>query len=91
MVLGIYTRSEIDSRCSSSSPNLALLIAVPIVSVVVIVGIIGGLLYWRKKRSTDEEHLFENSTVRFSSDSYRPSIEQNQFQKDYNNILSERL
>ncbi|CAF2040937.1 unnamed protein product [Rotaria magnacalcarata] len=88
---GIYTRSEIDSRCSSSSPNLALLIAVPIVSVVVIVGIIGGLLYWRKKRSTDEEHLFENSTVRFSSDSYRPSIEQNQFQKDYNNILSERL
>lgn len=60
-------------------------------SVFVIVTIIGGLLYWRKRRSMDEENLFENSRVRFSSDSYQSSIQQNQFQKDYNNILSERL
>jgi hypothetical protein len=91
LYLGEYSRRELESRCSSSS-NLAILIAVPIVSVVVIIVIIGGLLYWRKRRSSDEENLFENSGVRFSSDSYQSSsIRQNQFERDYNNILSERL
>ena len=90
MYLGAYSRRDIESRCSSSS-NLAVLIAVPIVSFVVLVGIIGGLLYWRKRRSQDEENLFANSGVRFSSDSYQSSIRQNQFESDYNNILSERL
>ncbi|CAF3021730.1 unnamed protein product, partial [Rotaria sp. Silwood2] len=75
----------------SSSPNLALLISVPIASAVVIVGIIAGLIYWRKRRSTDEENLFEHSGVRFSSGSYQSSIEQNQYERNYNNILSERL
>jgi uncharacterized protein YxeA len=70
---------------------LALLIAVPIVSVVVLIVIIGGLLYWRKRRSSDEENLFDNSGVRSSSDSNQSSIRQNQFERDYNNILSERL
>jgi len=91
LYLGEYSRRELESRCSSSS-NLAILISVPIVSVVVIIVIIGGLLYWRKRRSSDEENLFENSGVRFSSDSYQSSsIRQNQFERDYNNILSERL
>jgi hypothetical protein len=70
---------------------LALLISVPIVSVFVLVVIIGGLLYWRKKRESDEENLFQNSNVHFSTDSFQSSITQNQFEKDYNNILSERL
>ena len=60
-------------------------------SVVVIIAIIGGLLYWRKRRSADEENLFQSSGVRYSTDSYRSSIRQNQFDRDYNNILSERL
>jgi uncharacterized protein YxeA len=70
---------------------LALLISVPIVSVFVLVVIIGALLYWRKKSASDEENLFENSNVRFSTDSLQSSMTQNQFEKDYNNILSERL
>ncbi|CAF4981454.1 unnamed protein product, partial [Rotaria sp. Silwood1] len=86
-----YSRNELDSRCSSSSPNLALLISVPIVGAVVVAAIIGGLIYWRKRRSADEENLFQNSGVRFSSDSYPASYEQNPYQRDYNNILSERL
>jgi hypothetical protein len=90
MCLGPYSRSQLDSRCASST-NLAILIAVPIASFVVLVGIIGGLLYWRKRRSSDEENLFEGSGVRYSSDSYQSSMRQNQFQRDYNNILSERL
>jgi hypothetical protein len=90
MCLGPYSRSEIESRCSSST-NLALLIAVPIVSVLVLIAIIGGLLYWRRRRSTDEENLFENPGVRFSSNSYQSSMRQNQYDRDYNNILSERL
>ncbi|CAF1124596.1 unnamed protein product [Rotaria sp. Silwood1] len=88
---GRYSRNELDSRCSSSSPNLALLISVPIVGAVVVAAIIGGLIYWRKRRSADEENLFQNSGVRFSSDSYPASYEQNPYQRDYNNILSERL
>lgn len=56
-------------------------------SVIVLIGILGGLLYWRKKQSADEESLFHNSDRRFRSDSYRSSISQ----KDSNNILSERL
>ncbi|CAF1215178.1 unnamed protein product [Adineta ricciae] len=87
---GPYTRSEIESRCGSSS-NLALLIAVPIVCVVVLIAIIGALLYWRKRRSSDEENLFESSNVRYSTDSYRSSMRQYPYGNDYNNILSERL
>ncbi|UJR29534.1 hypothetical protein I4U23_010751 [Adineta vaga] len=87
---GPYSRSEIESRCTSSS-NLAVLIAVPIVCVVVLVAIITALLYWRKRRSSDEENLFESSNVRYSSDSYQSSMRQNQYSRDYNNILSERL
>ncbi|CAF4100035.1 unnamed protein product, partial [Adineta steineri] len=87
---GEYSRNDIESRCSSST-NLALLIAVPIASVIILIGIIGGLLYWRKRRASDEENLFQNSGVRFSSTSYQSSMRQNQFDRDYNNILSERL
>jgi hypothetical protein len=90
IIAGPYNRREVDSRCSSSS-NLAVLIAVPIVSVVVLIAIIGGLLYWRKRRSSDEENLFESSGIRYSTDSYQSSMRQNQFDRDYNNILSERL
>jgi hypothetical protein len=86
----------LESRCSSSS-NLAVLIAVPIVSIIVLIGIIGGLLYWRMKRSKkEEENLFPNSGVRFSSNNQFSSdrdeltIRTNQYERDYN-ILSERL
>ena len=51
-----------------------------------LVSIIGGLLYWRKKQSADEENLFENSANR-----YRSSFSQNPYQRDSNNIISERL
>ncbi len=60
-------------------------------SVIVIIAIIGGLLYWRKRRSADEENLFESSGVRYSNDSFRSSMRQNQYDTDYNNIISERL
>ncbi len=45
----------------------------------------------RMHSPTDEENLFENPGVRFSSDSYQSSMRQNQYDRDYNNILSERL
>ena len=92
MFTGPYSRREIDSRCSpSSGANLALLISVPIVSVIVLVGIIGGLLYWRKRQGSDEENLFENSGNRYRSDSYRSSFSQNPYRRDSNMIISERL
>jgi len=40
---------------------------------------------------TDEENLFENLVARFSSDSYQSSMRQNQHDRDYNNIISQRL
>ena len=96
-VLGIYSRTEIDSRCSLSSSNLPVLIIVPIVSVLVVVAILGGLFYWRMKRSRqDEKELFQNSSLRFSSnenfssDADQFNYPSNPYQID-SNILSERL
>ncbi len=40
---------------------------------------------------TDEENSFENPGVGFSSDSYQLSMRQNQYDRDYNNILREPL
>ena len=96
-VLGVYSRTEIDSRCSLSSSNLPVLIIVPIVSVLVVVAILGGLFYWRMKRSRqDEKELFQNSSLRFSSnenfssDADQFNYPSNPYQID-SNILSERL
>lgn len=72
---GPISRKSLENLCETSR-NLVVLIVVPIVSILVLIGMIGAFFIWKKKRSADEQALFQPS-------------QDLSFHDDY--IISERL
>ncbi len=60
-ISGIYSRSKLQSECSSSASssssttNLVLLIVLPIIGVTILVSTIAVILYWKLVRSKANE------------------------------------
>ncbi|CAF4361823.1 unnamed protein product [Adineta steineri] len=69
----MYTRQELQSKCSSSSlsssssTNLALLIVLPILGVIILIIILAIILYWKIVRSKSNENIqditFRSNTI----------------------------